>query len=82
MASTGTSREPSEEVGQEFNITRERVRQLQNMAISRMRKIMTSKERQRSAEEVKQEELERKRMEVIKEFYDAKQNESEDTSGA
>jgi len=70
-----------EEVGQEFNITRERVRQLQNMAISRMRKVMTSKERQRSAEEVKQEELERKRMEVIKEFYDAKQHESEGKGG-
>ncbi|MEQ9825197.1 MAG: sigma-70 family RNA polymerase sigma factor [Puniceicoccaceae bacterium] len=66
-----------EEVGQEFNITRERVRQLQNMAISRMRKIMTSNERQRSAEEVKQEELERKRMEVIKEFYEAKQGASD-----
>jgi len=66
-----------EEVGQEFNITRERVRQLQNMAISRMRKIMTSKERQRSAEEVKQEELERKRMEVIKEFYQSKQGDSD-----
>ena len=61
-----------EEVGQEFDITRERVRQLQNLAIARMRKVMTSKERQRSAEEVKQEELERKRMEVIKEFYDSK----------
>ena len=69
-----------EEVGQEFNITRERVRQLQNMAISRMRKVMTSNERQRSAEEVKQEELERKRMEVIKEFYDANQKESDEVS--
>jgi RNA polymerase primary sigma factor len=64
-----------EEVGQAFDITRERVRQLQNMAISRMRKVMTSNERQRSAEEVKQEALERKRMEVIKEFYESKQNE-------
>lgn len=71
-----------EEVGQEFNITRERVRQLQNMAISRMRKIMTSKERQRSAEEVKQEAIERKRMEVIKEFYEAQQNETEEVRGS
>jgi RNA polymerase primary sigma factor len=61
-----------EEVGLEFNITRERVRQLQNMAITRMRKVMVSKERQRSAEEVHQEEMERKRMEVIKEFYQSK----------
>ncbi|MCG8528759.1 MAG: sigma-70 family RNA polymerase sigma factor [Opitutales bacterium] len=67
-----------EEVGQAFNITRERVRQLQNMAISQMRKVMTSNERQRSIEEVRQEELERKRMEVIKEFYDS--NSAEDNS--
>ncbi|OPZ73625.1 MAG: RNA polymerase sigma factor SigA [Verrucomicrobia bacterium ADurb.Bin474] len=66
-----------EEVGQAFDITRERVRQLQNMAISRMRKIMTSNERQRTLEEVKQEELERKRMEVLHEFFESKRNKSD-----
>lgn len=66
-----------EEVGQAFEITRERVRQLQNMAISRMRKIMTSNERQRTLEEVKQEELERKRMEVLHEFFESKRNKSD-----
>lgn len=66
-----------EEVGQAFDITRERVRQLQNMAISRMRKIMTSNERQRTIEEVKQEELERKRMEVLHEFFESKRNKSD-----
>jgi len=69
-----------EEVGQAFNITRERVRQLQNMAISHMRKVMTSNERQRTLEEVKQEEMERKRMEVIKEFYESTSTEDEDSS--
>lgn len=57
-----------EEVGQEFEITRERVRQLQNSAITRMRRIMMDKERQRSKDEVMEEERERKRMEVFQEF--------------
>ncbi len=66
-----------EEVGQAFDITRERVRQLQNMAISQMRKIMYTKERQRSAEEVKSEELERSRIEVINEYIQQKSSDSE-----
>lgn len=60
-----------EEVGQIFDITRERVRQLQNIALSKMRKIMSAKERQHSAEEIEMENRERKRMEVFKEFYEA-----------
>ncbi len=60
-----------EEVGQLFEITRERVRQLQNIALSKMRKIMASKERQHTAEEIEMENRERKRMEVFKEFYEA-----------
>ncbi len=60
-----------EEVGQLFEITRERVRQLQNIALSKMRKIMASKERQHTAEEIEMENRERKRMEVFREFYEA-----------
>lgn len=60
-----------EEVGQLFEITRERVRQLQNIALSKMRKIMSAKERQHSAEEIEMENRERKRMEVFREFYEA-----------
>jgi RNA polymerase primary sigma factor len=59
-----------EEVGEMFDITRERVRQLQNMALNRMRKALISKERQRSQEEINEAELERKRMEVLQEFYE------------
>ena len=59
-----------EEVGQHFNITRERVRQLQNMALQRMRREMAAKERQRTAEEVKEETLEQKRMQVLQEFFE------------
>jgi len=59
-----------EEVGQIFGITRERVRQLQNMALSKMRKIMASNERQRSFEEIEEENRERQRMQVFREFYE------------
>ncbi|MGF1449601.1 MAG: RNA polymerase sigma factor RpoD/SigA [Opitutales bacterium] len=57
-----------EEVGQIFSITRERVRQLQNIALTKMRKRMLRKEKQRTTEEIQQETLERKRMQVIEEF--------------
>jgi len=58
-----------EEVGELFNITRERVRQLQNIALTRMRKILQEKEKQRTTDEIEQERLERERMAVLQEFY-------------
>ncbi len=58
-----------EEVGEMFGVTRERVRQLQNMALTRMRKALIANERQRSEEEIHEERLESKRMEVLAEFY-------------
>ena len=58
-----------EEVGEQFDITRERVRQIQNMAIHKMRRMMTENERQRSKEEVKQERIEEKKLEVLREFF-------------
>ena len=61
-----------EEVGEKFEITRERVRQLQNMALTRMRKALIAKERQRSQEEIHEEHLEAKRMEVLRDFYKEK----------
>lgn len=65
-----------EEVGQHFNITRERVRQLQNMALQRMRREMANHERQRSKEEVHEENLEQSRFEVLKEFFEKQKNAS------
>jgi len=58
-----------EEVGEAFKITRERVRQIQTIAIHKMRRIMTENERQRSKTEVKQEHIQQKRMEVLQEFF-------------
>jgi RNA polymerase primary sigma factor len=60
-----------EEVGDMFGITRERVRQLQNMALSKMRKIMYNKERQRTVEEIEETNREQKRMEVIRELFES-----------
>jgi RNA polymerase primary sigma factor len=57
-----------EEVGQKFKVTRERIRQLQNIALTKMRRAMAHHEAQRTREEIAQENLERGRMEVIREF--------------
>ena len=60
-----------EEVGERFDITRERVRQIQNIAIHKMRRIMTENERQRTKEEVQEERIEQKKMEVLQEFFES-----------
>jgi RNA polymerase primary sigma factor len=60
-----------EEVGDKFDITRERVRQIQNIAIHKMRDIMLENERQRTKEEVQGELIEQKKMEVLQEFFSA-----------
>jgi len=57
-----------EEVGAKFRVTRERVRQLQNLALSKMRKALERDEEQRTAEDIEQEQLLLAREEVIREF--------------
>ena len=59
-----------EEVGEKFDITRERVRQIQMIALHKMRRVMSENERQRSEEEIHEEHLEQKRMEVLQEFFE------------
>jgi RNA polymerase primary sigma factor len=61
-----------EEVGAKFKVTRERVRQLQNIALSKMRKALAHHEHQRSSEEIELEEQVRARHEVIREFMRSK----------
>ncbi len=58
-----------EEVGERFDVTRERVRQIQNIAIHKMRRLMTENERQRSKEEVQEERIEQEKMKVLQEFF-------------
>ena len=61
-----------EEVGKKFKVTRERVRQLQNLALQKIRRLMAKNEAQRSVEEIEQDERLRKRMEVLREFFESK----------
>ncbi len=51
-----------------FEITRERVRQLQNLALSKMRKVFRAREQQRSQEEIARDQAQRGRMDVIREY--------------
>jgi RNA polymerase primary sigma factor len=61
-----------EEVGKRFRVTRERVRQLQNIALSKMRRAMAQNEAQRSVSEIEEEERRLRREQVIREFIESK----------
>lgn len=61
-----------EEVGRKFRVTRERVRQLQNLALSKMRRAMAEREAQRNSDEIEQEQIAIRRNEVIREFMELK----------
>jgi RNA polymerase primary sigma factor len=61
-----------EEVGKRFHVTRERIRQLEYIALTKMRKAMARNESIRSVEEVEQEDRMRERMAVIREFMESK----------
>ena len=58
-----------EEVGEYFDVTRERVRQIQNTALQKMRRLMTDNERQRSRKEILEEQIEKGRRDVFREFF-------------
>jgi RNA polymerase primary sigma factor len=60
-----------EEVGKRFKVTRERIRQLEYLALSKMRKAMARNEEVRTAEEVEEDERMRSRMAVIREFIES-----------
>src|SRR5581483_4329507 len=61
-----------EEVGKKFHVTRERIRQLEYLALTKMRKAMAKHEAVRSVDEIEQEERQRQRMAVIREFVESK----------
>ena len=61
-----------EEVGKRFRVTRERVRQLQNIALSKMRRALAQHELQRSASDIEQETRQLRREQVIREFIESK----------
>ena len=57
-----------EEVGRRFNITRERIRQLQDLALRQVRRRMHEHNKQRSWDEVREENRAQKRAEIFREF--------------
>lgn len=57
-----------EDVGNALNITRERVRQLQYNILRQLRTLLAEKERQRNEKDILEEKLNKKRIEVFKEF--------------
>ena len=65
-----------EEVGRRFNVTRERIRQLEYIALGKMRRAMAKNEAVRNADEVEQEDRQRERMTVIREFIESKAKKS------
>ena len=78
----GDSPKTLEEVGSIFGITRERVRQLQNLAIKQMRYLMIDKETQRTSEDLKEESRQRNRMRILKDFFDQKRQEQQQAEEA
>jgi len=61
-----------EEVGRKFHVTRERIRQLEYLALSKMRKAMAKQESIRTVDEIEQEDRLRQRHAVIREFVESK----------
>jgi len=61
-----------EEVGKKFHVTRERIRQLEYLALTKMRKAMAKHEAVRTTDEIEQDERARQRMAVIREFVESK----------
>jgi RNA polymerase primary sigma factor len=61
-----------EEVGRRFKVTRERIRQLEYIALGKMRRAMARNESIRTADEIEQDERTRQRMAVIREFIESK----------
>ena len=57
-----------EEVGDFFGITRERVRQLQNAILKEIRDVVKEEDRQRTSDEVGEENLEREKMKILKDI--------------
>jgi RNA polymerase primary sigma factor len=55
-----------EEVGDKIGVTRERVRQLQEQALRQLRKNMSSMEKQRTVEEIKEEQRIAERAQILK----------------
>jgi len=61
-----------EEVGRKFNVTRERIRQLEQISLKHMRRLMEKREDRRSPEEIEADGRDRVRAEVLRDFVKSK----------
>ncbi|MEN9662655.1 MAG: hypothetical protein RL324_1604 [Verrucomicrobiota bacterium] len=61
-----------EEVGQRFHVTRERIRQLEYLALSKMRRAMAKEDAPRTREQIDDDERVRQRLQVMREFAESK----------
>jgi RNA polymerase primary sigma factor len=61
-----------EEVGRRFHVTRERIRQLEYLALSKMRRAMAKQDTQRTREQIDDDERARQRLQVMREFAESK----------
>lgn len=65
-----------EEVARQFGITRERIRQLEDLALRKLRRAMARHEKVCTRDDVEFEARQRERMAVIKEFIESRANKS------
>ncbi len=77
----GRNQQTLEEVGRKFKVTRERVRQLQYLAIKKIRQLMVRNEAQRSTEEIEQNGRLQRRMEILREFLESRTGHGNRRSG-
>ncbi len=77
----GRHRQTLEEVGRKFKITRERVRQLEYLALKRIRQLMARNEVQRTTKEIELDDRRRRRMEILREFSESRSRHGNRRSG-
>jgi RNA polymerase primary sigma factor len=65
-----------EEVGKRFKVTRERIRQLEYLALGKIRRQMQKHDKQRTADEIEQETRAEERAQVIRDYIARHANES------
>jgi RNA polymerase primary sigma factor len=61
-----------EEIGKKFNVTRERIRQLEQLSIKHMRRLMETRDNQRTLEELEEDRIQKGRIEVVNQFIKSK----------
>lgn len=67
-----------EQVGERYNLTRERVRQLQHLAIMKLRRHLEERERQRTVEDLREDARREARSETLNAFFKQKKEEHEE----